>query len=84
MSLDKLIESAFYAILWGAIILLGTLIALGLTACVATDPSQWRPDQHMYMERSCRVMCRPGQVLEYDSMDGSCKCMRIPRAKEGS
>lgn len=48
---------------------------LVLTGCTPMDPSQWRPIEHVSLQRSCRVACHPGQMYKYDSMDGSCTCM---------
>lgn len=71
--LDKLIDYAIHTLLWGAVIFMGIAIATAFTGCM-TDPSQWRPGDHMMMARNCRVVCRPGEVKRYDSMDGSCEC----------
>lgn len=50
------------------------LIAATLTGCTVTDPSQWRPEYHTIMSRNCRVVCYPGTVYQYSSMDGACTC----------
>lgn len=74
--LDKLIDWAICTLLWGGVIFMGIMIATALSGCTMTDPSQWRPEQHMMMSRNCRIVCQPGQVRKYDSLDGSCMCMR--------
>lgn len=52
-----------------------TLVLL-VTGCVGTDPSAWRPEMHLQMGKACRVVCYPGMVKQYSSMDGSCSCQR--------
>lgn len=64
-------------LLWLLLIGIGVLAAVAVTACTLSDPSQWRPEQHMMMSRNCRVVCRPGTVRTYDSMDGSCSCYPV-------
>lgn len=73
--LDRLIDGAIATLLWGGVIIMGLLIAMAITSCTPMDPSQWKPIEHVSVQRSCRVACHPGQMLRYDSMDGSCTCM---------
>lgn len=69
----RLSNIAIALLCWAGVLLLGVLLATAVTGCM-TDPSQWRPIDHMQMSRNCRVVCRPGEVRRYDSMDGSCEC----------
>lgn len=80
----RLSNMVITVLLWSGVIALGVLIAAAVTSCVLSDPSQWRPEQHMLMSRNCRVVCRPGYVLRYDSMDGSCECQLAPKVKHES
>lgn len=67
-------------IYWIIFLVIVSAFSVLLVSCTLTDPSQWRPEQHMMVSRNCRVVCRPGLVLRYDSMDGSCECQ--PTQKE--
>lgn len=48
-----------------------------MMGCV-TDfgPSSWRPEMHVAMARTCKVICHPAGVKDYDSTSGECLCWK--------
>jgi hypothetical protein len=48
-----------------------------VSGCI-TDPSMWRPDEHIAVSRNCRVVCHKTGVKRYDALDGSCTCRDKP------
>lgn len=53
------------------------LLALTIPGCI-TDPSMWRPEDHIAVARNCRVVCHKTGVKRYEALDGSCTCREKP------
>lgn len=54
-----------------------------LPGCVSLGAADWRPEQHVAVMRTCKIVCYPNGVKSYDSTVGSCECYKpLPRVEE--